>query len=383
MDCFVELCEIASPTGQERLVADHLTARIKRLGYPVLEDDCAAPARAGAGNLLTVIEGRDHDPERAVAFCAHLDTVPHNEPIRVVREGGVLRSAGETILGADNKAAVAVLIALAERWALEPPPVDVEFLFTVAEEHGLRGAHAFDISALRSKRGYVLDHASPIGEIITAAPTYKLIEAEFRGRSAHAGIRPEDGHSAIAAAATAIAEMKLGRLDESTTANVGLIAGGSAANVVAQTCHLTAEARSLDGARVAEVVAAINQACAWGASAHGCDLDVAVSELFRGYRLGGREPSLSLAERAMASRAITPVRRQSGGGSDANALRLAGYDALLLANGTSANHTPDEAVTESALVEMVGLCAAIVACAADPAESAGSSADPSGASTTR
>ena len=160
------------------------------------------PARAGAGNLIARVPGSG---EGWVAFFAHLDTVPHPAPIEVELVDGVFRSRGETILGADNKAAVTVLAELAARHAGSPAPVGLELVFTVAEEDGLRGAKEVDIGALRARTGFVLDHASPIGEVITAAPTYQRLQAHFEGTEAHAGIRPEDGHSAIEAAAAAIA----------------------------------------------------------------------------------------------------------------------------------------------------------------------------------
>ena len=206
-DRFVRLCEIASPTGEERAVADDVAAELRSLGLEVTEDGAAGPARAGAGNLIVRVPGRG---DRWVMFCAHLDTVPHPEPIEVELADGVFRSRGDTILGADDKAAVAVLMELAARHASERPAAGIELALTVAEEDGLRGAKALDTSALRSPFGFVLDHASPIGEVITAAPTYKRLLADFEGTEAHAGLRPEDGDNAIAAAARAISGMTSG-----------------------------------------------------------------------------------------------------------------------------------------------------------------------------
>ncbi len=240
LDRFARLCEIPSPTGSERPVADALLAELGELGVEASEDDAAGPARSGSGNVVARVPGRG---DRWVAFFAHMDTVPEGSPIRVELRDGVFRSAGDTILGADNKAAVTVLMELAARALSSPPPVGLELVFTVAEEDGLRGAKTLDLDALRAPFGYALDHATPIGEVITAAPTYNRVSAEFEGVEAHSGIRPEDGRSAIAAAAKAIAEMRLGRLDEETTANVGVITGGTASNVVAGRCRLEAEAR--------------------------------------------------------------------------------------------------------------------------------------------
>ncbi len=362
LERFVRLCEIASPTGSERAVADDVLAELRGLGVEVAEDDAAGPARAGAGNLVARVPG---EGDGWVMFAAHLDTVPHDGSVEVARADGVYRSAGETILGADNKAAVTVLAELAARAVSgSPPPLGLELVFTVAEEDGLRGAKELDLGSLRSPFGYVLDHASPIGEVIVAAPTYNRIEAEFLGAEAHAGVRPEDGHSAIAAASAAIGAMELGRIDPETTANVGVIAGGTASNVVPGRCRVDAEARGLDETRAAAVTQSIVDACAWGAGEHGCDLEVDVREMFRGYRLRSSEPAVEIAGEALRRCGHEPRQTATGGGSDANAFCARGFDAVLLANGTEANHTPDESVAAGRIVEMLAVCEAIVAEAA-------------------
>jgi len=360
-ETFVRLCEIRSPTGEEREVADTAAAELRALGLEVSEDDAAGPAEAGAGNLLARLPGR---ADRWVMFCAHLDTVPHRGQVEVVDDEGVFRSRGETILGADNKAAVAVFMELVSRRAEAPPPVGIELVLTVAEEQGLRGAKAFDTSVLRSRAGFVLDHAGPVGEVIVATPTQQKILADFTGVEAHAGIRPEDGSSAIAAAATAIGRMPLGRLDGQTTANVGLIQGGTSGNVVPGHCRIQAEARSLDAGRAAEVAGQISDACAWGASEHDCDVDVRLEELFRGYEVPASSPALALAEAGLRSAGLEPVREAIGGGSDANAFRVGGFDSVLLANGTDAVHTADEHVPAASLERMLEVCEGILAAAA-------------------
>lgn len=359
-DGFVRLCEISSPTGAERPVADHLLEELRALGLEAAEDGVAGPARAGSGNVIARVPGTG---EGWVAFFAHMDTVPEGGTIEVVLRDGVFRSAGDTILGADNKAAVAVLMELAARGAAEPPAVGVELVFTVAEEEGLRGAKEVDLSGLRAPFGYALDHATPIGEVITAAPTYNRVLAEFEGIEAHSGIRPEDGRSAIAAAAMAIGGMQLGRIDEETTANVGVIQGGTATNVVPGSCRIDAEARSIDESKAAAATAQLVDACTWAASEGGCDLDVDVIEMFRGYRLPSSLAAIDLARVALERCGYEPREVATGGGSDANALIARGYECVLLANGTEANHTPDESVAARDLTGMLAVCETIVAAA--------------------
>ena len=358
MSRFVRLCETASPTGSEAEVGALVTSELEALGLTVVEDDAAASAGAGCGNLHCLVEG---ERDEWVGFCAHLDTVPHEGPIEVVLDGeGVYRSAGETILGADNKAAVAVLVELVAGMAETPPPVGIELLFTVAEEPGLNGALAFDRSRLRSDRLFVLDLADEIGQVVTRSPFYHRLEAEITGAEAHAGLAPEKGRSAIVVAARAVAAMELGRIDPETTANIGLIEGGTAANVVPGRCRIVGEARSTDGERATEVISGMARTIAGVASEAGCEVELETSMLHRGYEVPDDSPALALAEAALAECGFRPERVVTGGGSDANVFRAEGVDALLLANGTFANHTHDENVPRENLQSMLEVCQTIV-----------------------
>jgi tripeptide aminopeptidase len=360
---FVRYCEIRSPTGEEREIADTLAAELRALGLEVSEDGGGAAAEAGAGNLVARSAGTG---DGWLMFCAHVDTVPHSGQVEVMDDEGVFRSRGETILGADNKAAVAVFMELIARHVEKPSAVGVELVLTVAEEQGLRGAKAFDASQLRSSAGFVLDHAGPVGELIVSTPTQQKILADFIGVEAHAGIKPEEGSNAIAAAATAITRMEIGRLDEETTANVGLIRGGTSGNVVPGHCALHAEARSLDAERAAAVAGEIADACTWGASEHGCDVDVRIEELFRGYEVPKDSGALALAEEGLRGAGLEPQRVAIGGGSDANVFRRNGFDCVLLSNGTDAVHTSEEMVPARSLDKMLEVCEGILR-AASPA----------------
>jgi tripeptide aminopeptidase len=253
------------------------------------------------------------------------------------------------------------MLELARRCSVEGSPVGVELLFTVSEENALAGAKAFDASALRSDFGYVFDHASPIGEVVTASPTYFRIAADFHGRAAHAGIRPEDGRSAILAAAHAIGAMPLGRIDEQTTANVGSIHGGAGStNIVPERCLLLAETRSLDPARVEDVVASLVDAIHDGAAHAECDVDVTSERLFAGYRVKPGAPAVQAAEAALRACGYEPRRIVTGGGSDANALEVAGLSCVNLANGTERNHEPTERVAVAALEGMLDVALALL-----------------------
>jgi tripeptide aminopeptidase len=359
-DLFAELCAIPSPWGRERAVAERVAHDLRALGYEVTQDDADRESVAECGNLLARIPGRT---DRWVMLCAHLDTVPHEGVVEPVLVDGGWESAGDTILGADNKAAVAMMLALAHRAAVEGSPVGVELLFTVSEEPGLQGAKAFDTSALRSPFGYVFDHATPIGEIVVGSPTFYRLEAAFHGAAAHAGMRPEDGRSAILAAAKAIAAMRLGRVDDQTTANVGTIGGGSGGtNVVPEHCWFHAEARSLDDAAVESLVAEMVDRCHDAANdpACECDVDVTVERLFSAYRDRPSDPGIVAAEAALTSCGYTPTRILTGGGSDANAFHAKGLTVTNLANGTERNHETTERVSQVALEGMLDVTFALL-----------------------
>src|SRR5688572_8345188 len=361
---FVRYCEIESPSGSERAMADALIADLRALGLEVEEDDTAGATGAGSGNVLARIPGSDEAP--TVLLCAHMDTVPLDGPVEVVSENGLLTNRHDAILGADNKAAIATIMATARRLVGGDGGKEgafatgVELLFTTGEEQALKGAKSFDMSRLTADFGYVFDHASPIGEIVIASPTYYSVEARFRGQAAHAGIRPEAGHNAIAAAAQAVAAMRIGRLDTETTANVGRIEGGTAANVVAERCYVELETRSIDAERAGEVVTEMVDALTEAASDRECDLETSVERLFQGYRLPRSTHAVEVAAAALRDNEIEPVYMTTGGGSDANVFIQAGLTVVNLANGTERNHQPDESVTLDALATMAEVTASLV-----------------------
>jgi len=349
-ELFAALCRIPSPFGHEADVGAYVTHELEAMGLTVEAD--------ARGNLLARIRGRS---DRTVLLCAHLDTVEVSAEIEPVVVDGGWENARDTILGADNKAAVAVFLEVARRASVEGSPVALELLLTVEEENGLAGAKAFDASLLAADFGYVFDHATPIGEVVIASPTYYRLSADFHGRAAHAGIRPEEGRSAILAAARAITAMPHGRIDEQTTANVGSIGGGvGSTNVVAERCRLMAEARSLDAERAERVVAQMIDAVQDGAAAAECDVDFDSEKLFDGYRTKGTAPPLIAAEAALRACGYEPRRIVTGGGSDANALAVRGIECVNLANGTERNHEPSERVSVAALEGMLDVALALV-----------------------
>jgi tripeptide aminopeptidase len=240
------------------------------------------------------------------------------------------------------------------------PHAGIELLFTPKEEVGLLGASAFDVARLNARVGFVYDQAAPIGELVLAAPTQRSLELRFRGRAAHAGMYPEEGRSAVAAAARAIADMRLGRIDEETSTNVGLIAGGTARNIVPERCTVEAEVRSHDEGKVAELVQEMLDAATFSASLAECEVDATVEETYRGYRFAQGDLPVRLAGAGLRRCGYEPRFVRTGGGADANVFNERGLACVNLANGMLDIHTPEERIAVEDLERMVDVTLALV-----------------------
>jgi tripeptide aminopeptidase len=367
LDLFTELAALPSPPGSERAVADAVSGYLRDLALDVEEDDAGSVVGSSIGNLLCRIEPHGVDGGGVPLFlCAHLDTVPPKGEIEPTVEDGVVRNAAGTILGADNKSAVAVMLEAARRLLSEGRPhAGIELLFTPKEEVGLLGAGAFDHTRLRASIGYVYDQAAPIGEVILGAPYAHAMTVRFHGRAAHSGMYPEEGRSAVAAAARAIADFRLGRLDEETSANVGTIEGGSAANIVPEWCTFSAEARSHDARKLADVVQEMLDAVAFAASVEECEVETEVKKTYSGYRFRRDDQAVALAARALSTAGYPPTYALSGGAADANVFNQRGLACVNLGNGMAQIHTPDEHIAVADLEGMVEVTLALVDAARD------------------
>jgi tripeptide aminopeptidase len=360
VDLFLELAALPSPPGEERAVADAVTHYLRDLGLEVEEDDAGAKVGSTMGNLFCRVEPNG-DGGTPIFLCAHLDTVPPDGALQPVLEDGVIRNAGGTILGADNKSAVAAMLEGTRRILAENRPhAGIELLFTPKEEVGLLGAAAFDHERMRARVGYVYDQAAPIGDVILGAPHSQAMQVRFHGRAAHSGMYPEEGRSAIAAAARAIADLRLGRVDEETTANVGIIQGGTAGNIIPEWCMLDAEARSHDERKLADLVQEMVDAFAFAAGLEDCEVETKVSKSYRGYRFKRDDQVVRYAHAALERTGYTPNYGVSGGAADANVFNERGLACLNLANGMQDIHTPDERITVEDLEGMVEVTLALL-----------------------
>ena len=357
---FLELTAIASPPGAERPVADRVIDYLRELGLDPSEDDAGARIDASAGNVLAAVEPTGPDGGTPLFLCAHLDTVPPDGPIEPVVQDGIVRNDGGTILGADNKAAVVAMLEAVRRCIEERRPhAGIELLFTPKEEVGLLGAGAFDADRLRARVGYVYDQAAPIGDVILGAPHARAMEVRFRGRASHSGMHPEEGRSAIAAAARAITDLRLGRVDEETTANVGTITGGTAGNIVPEECTLLAEARSHDERKLADLVQEMLDSFAFAATLAECEVETHLKKSYRGYRFRPDDLPVALARKALQRCGFEPRLGLSGGGADANVFNERGLECVNLANGMLDIHTSAERISVSDLENMVEVTLAL------------------------
>jgi tripeptide aminopeptidase len=358
-DLLLELAAIPSPPGQERAVADLVLRYLRGLGLEPDEDDCGPRIGSTAGNVYVQLEPTVEGTP--IFLCAHMDTVPPDGELEPVVDDGVIRNAGGTILGGDNKAAVTAMLEGVRRVLAENVPhAGIELVFTPMEEVGLVGAVAFDHDRLRAQIGWVYDQEGAMGEVVLGAPWSRSLDVRFHGRAAHAGMAPEEGRSAIQAAAKAIADLRLGRLDDVTTANVGTITGGTAGNVVPEWCTFSAEARSHDEATLGDVVQEMLDAFSFAATETECEVETALRKSYDGYRLKRDEPAVALAAQAFARCGFEPRYGLSGGGADANVFNQRGRRCVNLSHGVFGFHTPDEHVSVADLDAMVDVTVALV-----------------------
>jgi tripeptide aminopeptidase len=349
IETLLELVRIDSESFNERRVADYIIGRLKCAADEIIEDDAGAKLGGNAGNLIVRLKGARPDFP-TIMLNAHMDTVQPGIGIEPVVEGDIIRSAGDTILGSDDKAGVALIIEIVRQLKDKNiPHGDLLLVFTIAEEIGIKGAARLDPKLLKADFGYVLDCTHGPGCIFIGSPSHEKITATVRGRAAHAGIEPEKGISAIRAASLAISRMTLGRIDDETTANVGVIHGGHATNIVPDTVTVEAEARSHDRAKLERQVVHMVQALESAAAETGAKIEFVIEREYSSYRLAEDMPIVKLAMKAARAAGIEPELRMSGGGSDANVFNALGLPAAPLGTAMRKAHTKEEEISISEL----------------------------------
>src|SRR5699024_2189408 len=351
---FLELVKIDSETKYETEIAKVLTNKFESLGLEVIEDDSAKTTGHGAGNLICNLPASEPNlTSPTLLFTSHMDTVVPGQNIKPSIKDEYIVSDGTTILGADDKAGLAVMfeaIRLLKEKNISHGPL--QFVITAGEESGLVGAKAINQSLLHSDYGYALDSDGDIGNIVVSAPYQAKFHVIVEGKSAHAGVAPEKGVSAITLAAKSIANMKLGRIDEETTANIGSFQGGKQTNIVCDHVEIFAEARSLNKEKLDALIEHIKTEFEDTASSLGGNAKVNVEVMYPGFSFDSEDLVVQNAKKAAKSLDLPSELLNRGGGSDANIFNGYGIPTANLSVGYEHIHTTNERIHTSDLKKL-------------------------------
>ena len=362
---FLELAKISSPSLREGMIAGVVKEKLHALGLKAEMDDTGKMIGGEAGNLIATLEPFPQPGEpgasTALLLSAHLDTVAPGENVRPVLEHDIIRSSGDTILGADAKAGIAAILeALRVITEQNVPHPGLVIVFSVAEEMGLLGASCLDKAMLKADWGIVLDSAGPVGGMVTRGPAHSTVRAAIKGKAAHAGIEPEQGVSAIQIAAEAVRRMKLGRVDRETTANIGTINGGRATNIVPEEVIIEGEARSLSPEKLDEQIKSMKEAVVGAAREYGGSAEVEARLSYPHIDLAEEAPPVELIKRAGEKMGLKMKAISSGGGSDANIFNSMGIPTVNLTTGMEKVHTNGEFIRIEELLKLARLVVEIV-----------------------
>lgn len=360
VDEFLELVKVDSETKHEAEISALLKKKFGSLGLEIEEDDSMAETGHGANNLICTLQGTK-DGADTIYFTSHMDTVTPGKGINPVIKDGYVHSDGTTILGADDKAGIAAMLELIRQ--LKEQSIEhgtIQFIITAGEESGLVGAKALKPSYVKAKYGFAVDSDGKVGNIIVAAPTQAKVKAIIHGKTAHAGVAPEKGVSAITIASKAIAAMPLGRIDEETTANIGRFEGGSATNIVCDRVDVLAEARSLIPEKMETQAAKMKEAFEQAAQEMGGKADVEVQVMYPGFKFHEQDEVVQIALKAAKSIGRPSSLLTSGGGSDANVIAGMGVPTVNLAVGYEDIHTTNEKMPIEELKKLAELLTSIV-----------------------
>lgn len=316
------------------------------------------PQQDAKGNLVTRVPGQG----APLLLSAHMDSVAPALGKQPIVDGGVVRSAGDTVLGSDDLAGVAAILeAVQAARAAGKPHRAAEIVFTVEEEIGLHGARGLDYTLLTAKQGVALDLDGEVGGICVSAPAHNMISAKITGKAAHAGTAPEKGISAIVVAAEAISKMTLGRIDAETTANIGTISGGAARNIVPEQVTLVGEARSRSAEKLELQTAAMRQALEAAAARHGAQVEIEVVNAYGPQKIATDAPIVKLCQAAAKRAGLKPYLVETGGGSDVNIFNMHGIEAVNLSIGYREIHSTKEHIAIADLEKAARLVYALLA----------------------
>lgn len=334
---FLHLVSISSPTGSEQPVAAWISSYLSRLGYTSKIDSY--------GNLISRLPGTG----RPLLFTAHMDTVQPGENIRPVRKNGLITSSGDTILGADNKAAIAAILTavgtLARSSSAHPP---LELVFTTSEESGNTGAANLDYSGLASTVGYSFDYGAPLGTIFTASPYYHRIDITLTGRSSHAA-NPGEAKNVLPAFASALSALHFGQVNPDTLVNIGLVQSGTARNTIPGSLSVSGEVRSFSKSQLQRHTNTLIRAFRTAGRKNSLRVSADVVLENPGFRLAPNHPAILSAVSVLTSLGLTPRLTSTHACFDANIFHSRGITVINLSDGSRANHTPQESIRDTDL----------------------------------
>jgi tripeptide aminopeptidase len=344
VNSFTDMVKISSESGNECEFIKHL----KNLFQRNFDADCTVD---DYGNLFIQIASKNTDSKLPVLFSCHADTVKPGEHIGPVIRDGIIYSGGDTILGADDKAGIAELIEAIRTTESHP---ELEIVISVGEEMGLTGAKQFDVSVLRAKIGFVVDMDS-LEMVVVGGPSCMAIDVEVTGKAAHAGLEPEKGISAIVAASIAIAGLRLGRIDDETTANVGIMEGGNIRNGVPATARVTAECRSLSHEKCVKLAESIKAEFENSARKIGARAEVTLTLQYKAVRIPESSESVQIAKKAIQSLGLTPNTRIIGGANDGQVFNDKGIETVAIGFGGKNPHGLEESIAVSDMEKAVDM----------------------------
>lgn len=350
LNLFLQLIKIDSVSLHERAMADFLLRKFTDWNIEVKEDDAAAKIGGNSGNLMIRLESNSNHSSPLV-LLAHTDTVRSTAKVNPIIENGVIRSDGSTILGADNRSGVAlILYMITEIIEKKLQHRSLEIVFTVAEELGMFGALALDCNRISAKEGYIFDCSAKPGSYVGEAPTAYDFAVSCKGRSAHSAVAPEKGVNAISMALEILNQFPVGRINEQTVANVGTIQGGSADNVVPDEVKFTGEFRSFDASEIERIKSNLETSCVSVSKKYGGRCEVSFKIGFEGYKFEPQMPVIRHLHQAMEQLNLVPDPMVYPGGSDVNVLNANGIQAVNVGIGASNPHSNEEQI---ALADMV------------------------------
>lgn len=356
---FINLTKIDSISSKERQMADEIKSIVKNMGISVIEDNAGERIGGNAGNLICTIKGTKKVP--AILFMAHMDTVTPGKGKKAVIDGNIIKSDGKTILGADDLSGVeCILEAIRIVKEKEIEHGDIQIAFTVAEESGLLGAKNLDYDKIHAEYGFVMDTGGPIGTVAINAPSQNEIKIEIMGKAAHAGVEPEKGINAIQIAAQAISKMKLGRIDEETTANVGIINGGHATNVICDSVTVEAEARSIDIQKLNDQTDHMRNCFVESAAQYGGAVNFKSELMYPSFSVEENDNIIDILRKASKAAGIELNLIKTGGGSDTNIINGKGIKAVNVSVGMDKVHSVNEQICIDDMIKAAELIVRII-----------------------